>query len=253
VESLVLNLAAVASVEPHGLLARERGRRDAALLQTAFAADIADLGRRWRIDRHAGDANRRLVFAVDDDGSDPVVVDLAWRAGARVERATGSTAAERLRSIVDAEFARGARSVAIVGTQAPTLPLHLVDHAFRALAWERCVVGPTVDGGLWLLGMQRGAAVVLPDGPWSTAQTLALWSTRLDAAPHLLPFWYDVTDAASVERLVWHLRAHRASDAGACAATWQALVRTGLVQPDATTTSSPLSPWSPREANPSRQ
>jgi glycosyltransferase A (GT-A) superfamily protein (DUF2064 family) len=229
VETLILSCAAAASVEPRTPLAAQRGRRDAVLLQTAFLADVADVCRRWRTSRVGGDANRRLVFAVDDDVADPVVVDLAWRAGAHVEHTTGAAPAERLRSVVDAEFARGARTVAVVGAQAPTLPPHLVDHAFRALAWERCVLGPTVAGGLWLLGLQRGAGVVVPDGAWSTPQTLSLLSARLADAPHLLPFWYDVADADSVERLVWHLRAQRAGEPGVAPATWQALQRTGLV------------------------
>lgn len=228
-ETLILSCSAAASVDPRTALAAERGRRDAVLLHTAFFADVADVCRRWRIARVGGDANRRLVFAVDDDGADPVVVDLAWRAGAHVERTSGATPAERLRSVVDAEFARGARAVAVVGAHTPTLPSHLVDHAFRALAWERCVLGPTPDGGLWVVGMQRGAAVVVPDGPWSTPQTLSLLAMRLAAPPHLLPFWYDVADAGSVERLVWHLRAARAAAADAAPATWRALQRTGLV------------------------
>jgi len=229
VETLILSCGAAASPAPDSRLARERGRVDAVVLQIALLADVAEAGRRWRAARAVGDENRRLVFAVDDDGADPVVVDLAWRVGAHLERGAGGSPAERLRAVVDAEFARGARAVAVVGSRAPTLPPHLVEHAFRALAWERCVLGPTFDGGLWLLGVQRAAPVALPGGDWSCPQTLGLLAARLPEPPHLLPFWYDVADADAVERLVWHLRALRALDRATAPASWRALERLGLI------------------------
>ncbi len=232
-ETLILSCPDAASVAPRTPLSLQRGRRDAVLLQTAFLVDTADLCRRWRLSRAVGDANRRVVFDVCDDAVDPVIVDVAWRAGAHVVCGSGQTPAERLRSVVDAEFARGARAVVVIGPRTPTLPAHLVDHAFRALAWERVVLGPSFDGGLWLVGQQRGRVVVVPDGPWSTPQTMALLSTRLPEPPHLLPFWYDIARADDVERLVWHLRIQRAANTDAAPATWRALQRCGLVGGDA--------------------
>jgi glycosyltransferase A (GT-A) superfamily protein (DUF2064 family) len=246
VETLILSCGAALASEPRSCLAAQRGRADAVLLQTAFLVDIADACRRWRCERVVGDANRRVVFAVEDEGEDPIIVDLAWRCRAHIERAAGSTAAERLRSVIDTEFVRGARAVAVVGSATPTLPAALIAHAFRALAWERCVLGPTFDGGLWLLGLQRGAPVTLPETGWSTPQTLALLATRLPEAPHLLPFWYDVDDAAAVERLVWHLRAARAHDPVVGSATGQALAHAGLLplEPDRASTTAAVRPSS---------
>ncbi len=217
------------STHPSTTLAAERGRRDAVMLQTAFLVDVAETCRQWRRVHVGGEANRRLIFAVDDQGGDAVLVDLASRARAHIERTTGVTAAERLRSVVDAEFARGARTVAVVGASSPSLPVHLLDHAFRALAWHRVVLGPTPEGGLWLCGMQRGTPVALPEAHWSLPQALALFSASLAETPHLLPFWYDVADAAAVERLLWHGHLLRRETPTAIAASWAALTTLGLV------------------------
>lgn len=239
-------------------LAKERGDDAAVLLAASFLVDTAYTCARWRKESAATDQNRRLVFYVDPDVRDPLIVDLAFRAGARLEVQQGADLGERLRHAFDAEFARGARSVCVVGSDSPTLPEHLLDHAFRALLWERVVVGPTFDGGYWLLGATRPAPELFAGVPWSTADvihaTLRLLAGQ-GVSPHVLPFWYDVDESSDVDRLAWHLDAQRAAAAvhadGSVVphrlpaeATWQALTRLGL-------TSSP-SPTSPPPAPPKR-
>lgn len=211
-------------------LAGRPGQQDAdgvALrLATAFLADTAALCGRWRKEQTVVDANRRLAFYTDPDTRDPILVDLAFQAGARLELQQGKDLGERLKNAFDAELARGARAVCAIGSDSPHLPLHLVDHAFRALLWERVILGPTFDGGYWLVGSQRPSPTLFEGIPWSTAgvlpATLSLLAGQGEHA-HLLPFWYDVDDAADLERLAWHLGAARREDPGLAAHTWQAL------------------------------
>jgi hypothetical protein len=231
VETLILITGEGVDPAPRGRFAQERGRDDAVALGTAFVVDAGDLCARWRTERIGADPNRRVVL-LGPGHDDPIVSDLAFRANAHVENPPGTSLRERVTTVMEAEFGRGARAVAVLAARAPTLPLHLVDHAFRALHWERSVIGPTFHGGLWLLGAQRGTPLSLPDTSWSTALAAAQVASRLalhDVHPHLLPFWYDVDSAADVETLVWHLRAARAHDARAGTATWEALARRGFV------------------------
>lgn len=232
-ETLILFARAPVAGKTRTRLAKDRGDEQALRLATGFLTDVAATCGQWRRE-HGGaiDANRKLAFYVDDPG-DPVVVDLAFHAGARLERQQGDDPGQRLQHAFDAELARGARAVCAVSTDSPTLPLHLLDHAFRALLWERVILGPTFEGGYWLVGTQRPAPTMFTSIPWSTpavlAKTAALLSTQ-GIAPHLLPFWYDVDAAADLERLVWHLRAVRAgTQPHAADATWQALQHIGLV------------------------
>jgi uncharacterized protein len=213
-------------------LAAERGDPAALRLAAAFLADTAAVARAWLSQRVAADQNRRVVFYVDQGKEDAVLADLAAGCGARLELQQGAHLGERLKHAVDAELARGARAVAVVGADSPTLPPHLLDEAFRALLWEPVVLGPTFDGGYWLIGVQRPAPPIFDDVPWSTPAVLPLTLSRLaltNTRFHLLPFWYDVDTGADLERLVWHVQAIRRTHKDALPATWAALHSVGLL------------------------
>jgi rSAM/selenodomain-associated transferase 1 len=212
-------------------LAAGRGDDDAALLYGAFLQDTARACLKWREQTVAVDPNRRLVWMLDPDGDDPLIVELARRCGARIAPQGDGDLGERLARAFKAEFDRGARAVCAIGTDSPTLPPHLVDHAFRALMFERVVLGPTFDGGYWLVGAQRPAPDVFSHIPWSTPEVLQSTLARLraqDVAGYLLPFWYDIDEQGDLERLVWHVRALRAHDPTAATATWGVLSQMGL-------------------------
>ncbi|HEY1101378.1 MAG TPA: DUF2064 domain-containing protein [Myxococcota bacterium] len=212
-------------------------RARSARLSTGFLEDTARLCARWQKERAGVDQNRRVVFCTPD-GDDPIVRELAALAGARIERQSGVVDDQRLATAFTAEFERGARAVCAIGATTPTLPTFLIDHAFRALLWERIVVGPTMLRGPWLLGAQRpapeGVLEQLVLGARTTTTTVTQRLAAQGLAPHLLPFWYDVDDldSADVDRLVWHTRTLRAADNTTAAATWQALRDTGLVSTD---------------------
>lgn len=216
---------------PKPRLALERGEIAARTLAAGFLADVADTCGRWRAQQLGADLNRKVVLYVHHGVEHPAILEAARRAGGRIEEQEGPDPAARLRRAFEAEHERGARAVCAIGTHAPSVPAHLLDEAFRALVWERAVLGPTFEGGCWLVGAQRPAPDVFTDMPWSEPDALARTVERLRAAgvePHLLPFWYDVEDADDLARLTWHLRSLRARHAGALPSTWRALDELGL-------------------------
>lgn len=233
-ETLILFARAPVPGQTKTRLAKERGDACAVRLAAGFLEDTAHLCGQWQRQRAGADQNRRVVFYVDPDDQDPILKEFAVRAGARLELQRGEDLGARLRHAFAAELDRGARSVCAIGSDAPTLPVWLLDHAYRALMWERVVLGPTFDGGYWLVGTQRPAPDLFTAIPWSTPAVLAVTAERLRGLgiePHLLPFWYDVDEAQDVERLVWHARALRAEHGEeTVAATWRALLETGLVR-----------------------
>lgn len=214
-------------------LAADRGEEQAALLYGAFLQDTARACLKWREQTVAVDPNRRLVWMLEPHGDDPVIVELARRCGARIVPQGDGDLGDRLSRAFKAEFERGARAVCAIGTDSPTLPPHLVDHAFRALMFERVVLGPTFDGGYWLVGAQRPAPDIFSDIPWSTPETLQTTLDKLraqDAPGYLLPFWYDVDNDGDLDRLAWHVRALRDQDPTAATATWGALSQMGVTE-----------------------
>ena len=240
-ETLILFAKAPIPGRTKTRLARERGDTDALKLATAFLYDTCDALSHWQGRRVGVDPNRRLVLYASPHVDDPVLLEAARRARCRLEPQGEGDLGERLKRAFHAEFERGARAVAAIGADSPTLPTYLIDEAFRALAWERVVLGPTFDGGYWLVGAQRPAPDLFDDVPWSTKAVLATTLSRLKAqgvSSALLPFWYDVDEASDLERLVWHVRARREETVGAYPATWAALEDIGIVRREPTNTGS---------------
>src|SRR5262249_59026983 len=88
----------------------------------------------------------------------------------------------------------------------PTLPTSLLIETAEVLArpGDRAVLGPSTDGGYYLLGLKQPHAAMFKDIDWSTEkvarQTLAR-AREIGLSVHTLPAWYDVDDARALETL----------------------------------------------------
>lgn len=119
----------------------------------------------------------------------------------------GADLGERLQDAFEWAFERGADRVCIVGSDVPTLPSEFLTDAFDRLAESDAVLGPTNDGGYYLVGIRANAwprAHNLFTGiAWSTASVL---TQTVDAAAAVgLDYstgreWYDVDDAGDLAR-----------------------------------------------------
>lgn len=91
----------------------------------------------------------------------------------------------------------------VLNSDSPTLPPAFLIEAARVLAapGERIVLGPSTDGGYYLLGCKQLHLRLFEDIAWSTdavaGETLER-AAELGLAVHMLPAWYDVDDAASL-------------------------------------------------------
>jgi hypothetical protein len=107
----------------------------------------------------------------------------------------GTDLGERLSNALGHHFRMGYRRVAIMNSDGPTLPLSHLAEAFSGLDGADVTLGPSHDGGYYLIGMKRPEPALFQGIAWSTAQvasqTLAI-CRRLGLRTHLLPEWYDV-------------------------------------------------------------
>ncbi len=116
-------------------------------------------------------------------------------------------------------FARGHDAACVLNADSPTLPTSLLVRLAEALSrpGERAVIGPSDDGGYYVLGLKAPHRRLFEDIAWSTDrvtdQTLER-AREIGLPVEILPAWYDVDDAASLRRLHEELTGHGACEAG---------------------------------------
>lgn len=115
-----------------------------------------------------------------------------------------------LRRAQEALLARGYRRVALVGSDLPHLPPTRYAEAFTALDGADVAVGPSADGGYYLLASHIPTPSLFEAVAWSTE--VVFDQTRARAAEAgltvtILPACDDVDTVADLPRLLAHLRA----------------------------------------------
>jgi rSAM/selenodomain-associated transferase 2/rSAM/selenodomain-associated transferase 1 len=125
-------------------------------------------------------------------------------------QAEGNLGARLARAASEA-FAKGMKSVVMVGADCPGLDGHHIRTAFDQLAKHPVVFGPATDGGYYLIGLSRDLPQLFEGIPWGTERVLAdsmAIARRLDTEPFLLPELADVDEPADLAH--WE-KAQRAS------------------------------------------
>jgi rSAM/selenodomain-associated transferase 1 len=103
-------------------------------------------------------------------------------------------------------LARGHNSAVVFNSDSPTLPTALLVETAAVLAapGDRAVLGPSSDGGYYLLGLKAAHRRMFEDVAWSTERVAAQTLERardIGLEVHRLPVWYDVDDVESLRRL----------------------------------------------------
>jgi rSAM/selenodomain-associated transferase 1 len=146
----------------------------------------------------------RAVLAVAGAVDHPAIARLAREHGLAVVEQRGDDLGARMAHAIASQLAYG--PVCVIGSDSPTLERALVEDAFARLERHDVVLGPATDGGYWLVGARRPAPELFAGVEWGSDRVLTETLARLRACDHaLLPFWYDVDDAAGLELLRAHL------------------------------------------------
>jgi rSAM/selenodomain-associated transferase 1 len=132
--------------------------------------------------------------------------DNLLEAGFSLVAQRGDGFGERLYHASEDLLTLGYQSLCLIDSDSPTLPRSLLAKAVRSLAQtgDRVVLGPSDDGGYYLIGLKHAHSRLFEDIDWSTAQVLGQTLERaaeigLEVA--MLPAWYDVDDGSSLNRL----------------------------------------------------
>ena len=117
---------------------------------------------------------------------------------------SGHGLGDALSSAFEGHLADGFDRVVLIGSDNPTLSRRPIREACDALNDHDLSIGPTVDGGWYLIGMRAAHLGVFENIEWSTprvyAQTMA-GALGLGLRVHAVHEWYDVDEPPDLERL----------------------------------------------------
>ena len=125
----------------------------------------------------------------------------------------GDDLSARLSHVFERLFDGGHAAVIALDSDSPTLPMAYVTQAADALTLAKAdvVIGPTDDGGYYLIGVGRRQPALFDGIPWSTSATRAATEARardLGLSVLLLPRWFDVDTPEDLQRLRADLAGH---------------------------------------------
>lgn len=125
-------------------------------------------------------------------------------AGTPYQKQQGADLGERMCRQFDKSFAEGYRQVVLIGSDCPSIDEPLLQEGFRALDSHDLVLGPTVDGGYYLIGMKEMIRPLFADIGWGTGavavQTLAVAKT-LGLSVLVLRVLHDVDGVGDLDQL----------------------------------------------------
>jgi rSAM/selenodomain-associated transferase 1 len=116
----------------------------------------------------------------------------------------GLSLGERLDNLLSDVLAGGAVKAVVIDSDSPTLPARYLNQAFEQLETADVVLGPTEDGGYYLIGMKKPHSHLLRQVPMSTPHVLEdtlKIAAETGVRVSLLPAWYDVDTVEDLEKL----------------------------------------------------
>lgn len=97
----------------------------------------------------------------------------------------------------------GYKKFVLIGADSPDLPIHYIKDAFLKLNDYELVLGPTEDGGYYLIGMNRPLSAIFKDIQWGSSNVLhdtIKKAENKEIRYFLIPFWYDIDTPDDLNR-----------------------------------------------------
>lgn len=138
-----------------------------------------------------------------EGAADAEVRSLAAELGLAISAQANGDLGARLGAAFAGLRAEGASKILAIGSDSPTLNPTWITDAVLALDHTDVVIGPAEDGGYYLVGVRGDVDEIFAGIPWSTGKVAEVTVERaraLGLSVHMLPAWYDVDDAASLQR-----------------------------------------------------
>ncbi len=164
------------------------------------AADIAAMLLRLTVARVTEFWPGEVYLYVTPDSAHPLFQQLAAEFHVHLSVQAEGDLGARMQTTLNELIASHAAG-AVIGSDVPHCPGHVIERAYEVLAKGGNVIGPCDDGGYYLIGMQVAAPALFEDISWGTETVLRDTQLRADAAGiemETLPKLRDVDDYAGL-------------------------------------------------------
>lgn len=115
----------------------------------------------------------------------------------------GKDFGERMLNAFKWLFNKDYKKMILIGSDSPDMPIHYIQEAFLRLDTFEFVLGPSEDGGYYLIGLRRPIDSLFKDIKWGSKtvmiDTLKI-AEREKISYFLLPQWYDIDDIEDLRR-----------------------------------------------------
>lgn len=172
-------------------------------LYKAFLRDTIELARKLR--------NKQKIIAFDSRHGRPGYLRKN-APGFSLLRQKGKGLGMRMHNAFKFTKQKGAQNTVIIGSDSPNLPARVIKRAFFELRRNDLVIGPSDDGGYYLIGLRESCLEIFSGIKWSSRKVFdhtLKKAKRLKKKVSLLESWYDVDTPESLERLKGDLRINR--------------------------------------------
>jgi uncharacterized protein len=146
-----------------------------------------------------------LYVAFTPSAAMPLIASIA-PAGYRCFAQRGGDLGERMNEVFAELWRRGHGSLIVIGSDLPPVPLDTFHLAFAQLSagGKRVVLGPSRDGGYYLIGMNQPVPEMFSGMTWSDERVFEATTDRLTQLGidfGLLPEWFDVDTVEDLDSL----------------------------------------------------
>jgi rSAM/selenodomain-associated transferase 1 len=142
-----------------------------------------------------------LYVAGAPDHAHPFFKVLEGRYGAKLLPQRGPDLGTRMRWAMQDAFEQGVQDVILTGTDLPTLPRAHLTEALKLIKTHDVVLGPTPDGGYYLIGLRRMIPDLFDGIAWSTASVFAETKKKIESAGLSLGLLPECRDLDTLEDL----------------------------------------------------
>jgi rSAM/selenodomain-associated transferase 1 len=116
----------------------------------------------------------------------------------------GLNLGERLSEAFRTAFDEGIERIVVLGSDSPTVPLDCIHEAFEELGRYDAVIGPSLDGGYYLLGCSQFIPEIFQGVSWGKVTVLRETTDALQRAQKRFNYlidWYDIDTDEDLLRL----------------------------------------------------